>query len=126
MNGHANGARCLPGYRRPGSVCEQRSPVSRDLAYAVPDVLALDVYMPDFSLVPFVTDYRTSSGKQAKIVLVTTGADPATLLAVRILINGLLLKSDPLADTLPEAIRSVYQGRRFVSPRAAEIGVLLL
>lgn len=86
-----------------------------------PDVLALDVYMPDFSLVPFITDYRTSSGRQAKIVLVTTGTDPATLLAVRRQINGLLLKSDPLADILPDAIRSVHQGRRFVSPRAAEM-----
>jgi len=91
------------------------------LAQHDPDVLALDAYMPGFALVPFVAGLQQQQRQKPRVILVTSGTDAATLLAVRSGVRGVLLKGDPLVELLPDAIRYVMQGHDYTSPRAAEL-----
>ncbi len=87
-----------------------------------PDVAVVDIGMPTDSFDP-ISSVRTLHEQYPNVkVLILTGYDDA--LWVRELIkagaSGYMLKSDDFSLSIPQAIRSIYQGHKFFSPGAAD------
>lgn len=84
-----------------------------------PDLLLLDVHMPDGSGLDVLRKLR-EGGKGPIVVLLTAGLDDTQLLlADRLEAEGLVLKtSDPAL--LIECMETVCKGERFVDPEIAE------
>ncbi len=87
-----------------------------------PDVAIVDIGMPAAFFDP-ISSVRTIHEQYPNVkVLILTGYDDA--LWVRELIkagaSGYMLKSDDFSLSIPQAIRSLYQGHKFFSPGAAD------
>jgi len=79
-----------------------------------PDLLLLDIAMPDINAFA-VIDALNDENVLPKVILVTMHSEPSYLLAAsRPDVQGYVLK-DAAFDELIEAIRTVYEGGRFVS-----------
>lgn len=86
-----------------------------------PDVLLLDVNMPQFSLLAALQDI-VKLKLPVKIILVTALISSDALLAARDLgISGCVLKSESLVKLLPDAIQQVHAGRSYYSPEALKL-----
>ena len=87
-----------------------------------PDIAIVDIGMRADSFDP-ITSVRTLHDQHPNVkVLILTGYDDG--LWVRELVkagaSGYMLKSDDFSLNIPQAIRALYQGRKFFSPGVAE------
>lgn len=84
-----------------------------------PDILILDVQMPDRNGMDVLRILR-SAGDQRAVVLLTAGIDDRQAAeALRLQVNGLVLKDSP-PDQLLHCLNEVAQGRSWIDPDIAE------
>lgn len=80
-----------------------------------PDVILLDLRMPEFDGVALLREFRAKAVPSGIIILTTFDDDEALLQAAAMGARGFLLK-DVTFDELLEAIRQVASGRTLVRP----------
>lgn len=84
-----------------------------------PDLLVLDVAMPDMDGIDFAEALREKA-PQVQIVLVTMHEDDGTLRrAARLGAEGYVPKSAPAVEVV-RALQTVTEGRTYISPRVAD------
>ena len=87
---------------------------------ARPDVLLLDAKMPEFDLL-VALDQLSAQCPHVKVVVVTALQDPQLArAAAKKHAAGYVLKEEALSTLLPMAIREVYAGRPWFSPKASQ------
>lgn len=83
-----------------------------------PDVLILDVNLPDLNGIEVIRRLR-DRGDRTPIIILTMHNDSQTVLGVlEAGANGYVVKDDAL-DALPEAVRTVADGKTWISPTIA-------
>ena len=85
-----------------------------------PDVLLLDAKMPEFDLL-VALDQLSTQCPHVKVVVVTALQDPQLArAAAKRHAAGYVLKEEALSALLPMAIREVYAGRPWFSPKTSQ------
>jgi DNA-binding NarL/FixJ family response regulator len=85
-----------------------------------PDVLLLDAKMPDFDLL-VALDQLAEQFPQVRALVVTALQDPQLVkAAAKRHAAGYILKEEALSALLPLAVRDVYAGHLWFSPKASE------
>lgn len=84
-----------------------------------PDVLLMDLRMPEMEGVEVVTALRTEFAQARVIILTTYDGDEDIYRALRAGACGYLLKDAPCQE-LFEAIRKVHTGQKYVMPSVAQ------
>jgi DNA-binding NarL/FixJ family response regulator len=84
-----------------------------------PDVLLVDLRMPEMGGLEVITTLRAEFPKARIIVLTTFGGDEDVYRALEAGAQGYLLKDADTSDLL-KAIRAVHMGGRFVPPAVAQ------
>lgn len=85
-----------------------------------PDVVVLDLRLPDRSGIAILPEIRSRSPETRVLVLTSYGEDRAVLASVRAGVDGFLTKTTD-SEALVEAIRSVAAGRKHLKEQAAEV-----
>ncbi len=83
-----------------------------------PDILLLDLKLPDLSGIDVVTAVRESDPDAKIIILTTYLADAQVLRALKAGVRGYLLKATLRRDLL-STVRAVYNGQRRLPPEVA-------
>jgi two-component system, NarL family, response regulator len=84
-----------------------------------PDIVMLDLHLPDISGLEVLRRLRGSSNEFAVLVITSTDSDHTVRQAIALGARGYFVKSAG-ADALVQALQSVSQGRRYLSPQASE------
>jgi two-component system nitrate/nitrite response regulator NarP len=106
------------GYEVAATVASGAAVLDR-LAEVEPDILILDVQMPDGNGMDVLRIVR-SGGDERAVVLLTAGIeDRQAAEAGDLRVNGLVLKDSP-PDQLLHCLEEVSQGRRWIDPDIAE------
>lgn len=87
-----------------------------------PDVVILDLQMPDLGGLEVARRLQTASPATKVIVLSMYGAEPAVLEALRNGVKGYVLKGSGIADLIT-AIHAVLEGRMFLSAPLTEFAL---
>lgn len=90
---------------------------TRRIAATLPDVVILDVQLPDGSGIDLCRAIRQEHPEMRCLILTAYDDDDAVIAAVMAGAQGHLLKTVRTAD-LPEAVRAVAAGRRLLDPEA--------
>ncbi|HXJ86647.1 MAG TPA: response regulator transcription factor [Candidatus Binatia bacterium] len=107
-------ARILEGEFQIVGMAENGAQVLELVVKQSPDVLLLDIFMPILNGFETVASLK-ASGCPAKILFVTVQDDPDFVeCAISVGALGYVLKSHLATDLIP-AIRSVLEGRRYIS-----------
>ncbi|MFJ2504798.1 response regulator [Microbacterium sp. AGC62] len=88
---------------------------TRRIAATLPDVVVLDVHLPDGSGIDLCRAIRQKHPGMRCLILTAYDDDDAVIAAVMAGADGHLLKTVRAAD-LPEAVRAVAAGRRLLDP----------
>lgn len=83
-----------------------------------PDVLVLDLRMPELSGVEVITTLRRRGARAGVLVLTTYDTDADTVAAIEAGATGYLLKDAP-TETLVDAVRATAAGSTVLSPAVA-------
>jgi DNA-binding NarL/FixJ family response regulator len=83
-----------------------------------PDILILDLQMPNLTGIDVISKVLKESPRARIIVLTTYAGDAQATRALRLGVIGYILKTS-VGDELVKAIRTVYNGRKFLSPEVA-------
>ena len=94
------------------SNCEE---CCRDLKSYAPDVVLLDLEMDDASGLEALSRLRSVDPSIPTIVFTAYGTDWRVVEAIKIGVQGYLMKRAPM-DMVFEAIRTIYQGGSFLDP----------
>ena len=87
---------------------------------ARPDVLLLDVKMPNFDVLTALGQLATLDPR-LRVIIITAQQDPQLVKAASEKgAAGYILKEEALSNLLPQAIRDVAAGRLWFSPRASQ------
>jgi DNA-binding NarL/FixJ family response regulator len=90
------------------------------LRAAQPDVLLLDVQMPDFDVLTSLTQLATIL-PQLRVIIITAQREPQLVKAAAERgAAGYILKEEALSSLLPPAIREVAAGGLWFSPKASQ------
>jgi DNA-binding NarL/FixJ family response regulator len=90
------------------------------LSAAHPDVLLLDVQMPDFDVLTSLGQFSTVMPR-LRVIIVTALQDPQLVkAAAQRGAAGYILKEEALSSLLPLAIRDVAAGSLWFSPKASQ------
>jgi two-component system response regulator DevR len=84
-----------------------------------PDVVVLDLRLPDRSGIAILPELRQLSPGTRVLALTSYGEDRAVLASVRAGVDGFLTKTTD-SEALVEAIRAVAQGKKHLKEQAAE------
>ncbi|MGW9157952.1 MULTISPECIES: response regulator [unclassified Microbacterium] len=90
---------------------------TRRIAATLPDVVVLDVHLPDGSGIDLCRAIRQRHPAMRCLILTAYDDDDAVIAAVMAGADGHLLKTVRAAD-LPDAVRAVAAGRRLLDPAA--------
>jgi DNA-binding NarL/FixJ family response regulator len=85
-----------------------------------PDVAVIDIAMPDLDGVEVVRRLREAMPEIKVLVLTMHDSSQMVRRALDAGANGYLLKSD-LTHCLPEAVKAIAEGKRFLTPKVSEI-----
>jgi len=97
-----------------------RAEAERMAAVLKPDLVLLDLYLPDGSIVDFI-HFRNDRLPQTRILVITSSNNEADIIAaVQAGADSYAVK-DISADQLIQAIRSVLAGENFLTPSTAGI-----
>jgi two-component system, NarL family, response regulator NreC len=117
------GARALlqsrRGWRVVGEASNGREAVEKAVGLK-PDVVVVDISMPELDGVEVARQIREAVPDTKVLVLTMHESDQMVRRALDAGANGYLLKSD-LTDCLVEAVKSVSEGKRFLTPKVSEI-----
>lgn len=92
----------------------------QNLEHWVPDVMLLDISMPDGSGIEFCK-YLMSAYPALRIIAITCHDEYSIIQRmIELGVHGYVLKSAPVQQLL-EAISTVYHGQRYISPEVAGI-----
>jgi DNA-binding NarL/FixJ family response regulator len=107
------------GWRVVGEATNGREAVekARELK---PDVAVVDIGMPELDGVEVLRQIREAVPDTKVLVLTMHDSDPMVRRALDAGARAYLLKSD-LTDCLPKAVKAVAEGKRFLTPKVAEI-----
>lgn len=90
-----------------------------ELLKSQPDVLLLDVRMPEFDILEALTSLRTALPNM-RVIVVTAHQDPQLVkAAAKKGAAGYILKEEALSNLLPMAVREVAGGNRWFSPKSS-------
>src|SRR5260370_41186882 len=84
------------------------------------DVAIIDISMPELDGVEVVCQIREAVPSTKVLVLTMHESDQMVQRSLDAGAHGYMLKSD-LTDCLPKAVKTVSDGKRFLTPRVAEI-----
>lgn len=91
-----------------------------NLRAAQPDILLLDVQMPDFDVLTSLTQLATQL-PHLRVIIITAQQDPQLVKAAAERgAAGYILKEEALSSLLPPAIREVAVGGLWFSPKASQ------
>jgi DNA-binding NarL/FixJ family response regulator len=117
------GARALvqarPGWRVVGEAANGSDAMEKAIKLK-PDVAIVDISMPEMDGVEVVRQIREAVPDTKVLVLTMHESDQMVRRALEAGARGYLLKSD-LADCLAKAVKTVSEGKRFLTPRVSEI-----
>lgn len=85
-----------------------------------PDIVVLDLALPDASGLNAITEILQVQPKTAVLVLTMRDSGETATQVLAAGARGLVLKSDAARDIVA-AVKAISQGRRFLSPRVTEI-----
>ncbi len=107
------------GWRVVGEATNGREAVEKAIQLK-PDVVVVDVSMPELEGIEAVRQIREAVPDTKVLVLTMHESDQLVRRALDAGALGYLLKSD-LTECLPNAIRAVAEGKRFLTPKVSEI-----
>jgi DNA-binding NarL/FixJ family response regulator len=108
-----------PGWRIVGEAANGREAVEKSIKLR-PDVAILDISMPELDGVEAVCQIREAVPDTKVLVLTMHGSDQMVQRALDAGAHGYILKSD-LTESLPEAVKAISEGKRFLTPKVSEI-----
>ncbi len=92
----------------------------REVLTLQPDVVVMDISMPTMNGIEAVIELRARQSQTKVIILSMHSSVEHVFRALEAGANGYVLK-DAAAKDIAEAVRTVRAGRRYLSPRVAEI-----
>ena len=107
------------GWRVVGEAANGREAVEKAIKLK-PDVAIVDISMPEMDGVEVVRQIREAVPDTKVLVLTMHESDQMVRRALEAGACGYLLKSD-LADCLAKAVKTVSEGKRFLTPKVSEI-----
>ena len=107
------------GWRVVGEAANGREAVEKAIKLK-PDVAIVDISMPEMDGVEVVRQIREAVPDTKVLVLTMHESDQMVRRALEAGARGYLLKSD-LADCLAKAVKTVSEGKRFLTPKVSEI-----
>ena len=108
-----------PGWRVVGEAASGREAVEKTIKLK-PDVAIMDISMPELDGVEVVRQIREAVPSTKVLVLTMHESDQMVQRALDAGAHGYMLKSD-LTDCLPKAVKTVSEGKRFLTPKVSEI-----
>lgn len=84
-----------------------------------PDIVLLDLHLPDISGLEVLRRLRAAGNEVAVLVITSTDSDHTVRQALALGARGYFVKSAG-AEALAQALRTVVQGRRYLSAEASE------
>lgn len=96
------------------------SDLLEQLRHNQPDLLLLDLSLPDVDGLDILKSVRREYAKLPIVILTTHTEEQFAIRALRAGANGYVTKDMP-ADELINAIRMVAGGRRYITPKVAEL-----
>ncbi len=107
------------GWRVVGEATNGREAVEKTIKLK-PDVAIMDISMPELDGVEVVRQIREAVPSTKVLVLTMHESDQMVQRALDAGAHGYMLKSD-LTDCLPKAVKTVSEGKRFLTPKVSEI-----
>ncbi len=107
------------GWRVVGQAASGREAVEKTIKLK-PDVAIMDISMPELDGVEVVRKIREAVPGTKVLVLTMHESDQMVQRALDAGAHGYMLKSD-LTDCLPKAVKTVSEGKRFLTPKVSEI-----
>jgi len=107
------------GWRVVGEAASGREAVEKTIKLK-PDVAIMDISMPELDGVEVVRQIREAVPSTKVLVLTMHESDQMVQRALDAGAHGYMLKSD-LTDCLPKAVKTVSEGKRFLTPKVSEI-----
>jgi len=107
------------GRRVVGEAANGREAVEKTVRLK-PDVAIMDIRMPELDGVEVVRQIREAVPSTKVLVLTMHESDQMVQRALDAGAHGYMLKSD-LTDCLPKAVKTVSEGKRFLTPKVSEI-----
>jgi DNA-binding NarL/FixJ family response regulator len=107
------------GWRVVGEAANGREAAEKAIKLK-PDVAIVDISMPEMDGVEVVRQIREAVPDTKVLVLTMHESDQMVRRALEAGACGYLLKSD-LADSLAKAVKTVSEGKRFLTPKVSEI-----
>jgi DNA-binding NarL/FixJ family response regulator len=107
------------GWRVVGEAANGREAAEKAIKLK-PDVAIVDISMPELDGVEVVRQIREAVPDTKVLVLTMHESDQMVRRALEAGARGYLLKSD-LADCLAKAVKTVSEGKRFLTPKVSEI-----
>jgi DNA-binding NarL/FixJ family response regulator len=117
------GVRALLDQRSDWEICGEAGSAMeaiRKTKQLLPDVVVLDISLPDLSGLDAIAEIRGASSKTEVLILTMQDSGDMATRALAAGACGLVLKSDAARD-LVAALKAVAQHQRFLSPRVTEI-----
>jgi len=108
-----------PGWRVVGEATNGREAIQKAVELK-PDVAVVDIGMPELDGIEVVRQIREAVPDTKVLVLTMHESDQMVQRALDAGANGYVLKSD-LTECLAKAVKSVAEGKRFLTPKVSEI-----
>src|SRR6267142_254133 len=108
-----------PGWKVVGEAANGREAVAKAIELK-PDVAIVDIGMPELDGVEVTRQIREAVPDTKVLVLTMHESDHMVRRALEVGACGYLLKSD-LTKCLAKAVKAVFQGKRFLTPKVSEI-----